>query len=83
MKKLILIPIFLLLSCNVKENNHFKHKFKYKKGDITYLKLDSTKVMISRICTTIDEPTYVVYCVDKEGHYQVEYVEEFLLIDKK
>lgn len=80
MRKLItLLALVLLVSCQ--ETPHCTYK--YKKGDIVYLKLDGTKVMITRQMLFIEEePTYEIYYKNSNGSYGSDAVEEFCLTDK-
>ena len=80
MKKLIiLLTLLLLVSC--KETPHCTYK--YKKGDIVYLKLDGTKIMIARQVWFIEEePTYEVFYKNDNGSYGSDYIGEFALTDK-
>lgn len=82
MKKLItVIAIALLASCNQPQQKHCTYK--YKKGDIVYLKLDHTKVMIARqVLVLDDQPTYEIYFKSSSGSYGSDYIEEFCLTDK-
>ena len=80
MKKLItLLALVLLVSC--KETPHCTYK--YKKGDIVYLKLDGTKVIIARQVWFIEEePTYEIFYKNSNGNYGSDYLEEFCLTNK-
>ena len=80
MKKLIvLLALLLLVGC--KETPHCTYK--YKKGDIVYLKLDGTKVIISRRIWFIEEePNYEIYYKNSNGSYGSDIIEEFCLTDK-
>ncbi len=82
MKKLItLLAIVLFISCDKIPEKRINYK--YKPGDIVYLKLDGTKVMIERRATGIDtEPYYEVYYKSSNGKYESDYIQEFCLIDK-
>lgn len=82
MRNLItLITLLFLVSCN--ETIEKPLVYKYKTGDIVYLKLDGTKVMIAKIAYDFDiEPYYKVYYKDSDGDYTSNYVEEFCLTDK-
>jgi hypothetical protein len=82
MKKLItLLALVLLVSC---QNTPEKHcTYKYKKGDIVYLRLDGTKVMIVRPMLIIEEePNYEVYYKSSDGSYGSDVIQEFCLTDK-
>lgn len=80
MKKLIiLLTLLLLVSCQ--ETPHCTYK--YKKGDIVYLKLEGTKIMIARPMLFIEEePYYEIYYKDSRGCYSSDAVQEFCLTDK-
>lgn len=80
MRKLItLLALVLLVSCQ--ETPHCTYK--YKKGDIVYLRLDGTKVMIARQLLFIEEePNYEIYYKNSNGSYGSDAVEEFCLTDK-
>ena len=81
MKKLIiLLTLVLLVSCQ--EIQRKQCTYKYKKGDIVYLKLDGTKVMIARPFLIIEEePNYEIYYKNSNGSYGSDVVEEFFLTD--
>jgi hypothetical protein len=82
MKKLItLLALVLIVSC---QNTSTKHcTYKYKKGDIVYLKLDGTKIMIARrVLVFEEEPTYEIYYKNHNGSYGSDYIEEFALTNK-
>ena len=82
MKKLItLLSLVLLVSC---QNTSQKHlTYKYKKGDIVYLKLDGTKIMIKgRVLYIEEDPTYEIYYKNGNGSYGSDYIGEFALTDK-
>lgn len=80
MRKLItLLALVLLVSCQ----NPPHCTYKYKKGDIVYLKLDGTKVMVVRQVLFIEEePNYEVYYKSSKGSYGSDVIPEFCLIDK-
>lgn len=83
MKKLItLLAIVLFISCDkipLKKIN-----YKYKSGDIVYLKLDGKKVMIKGRATGIDTvPYYEIYYKSDDGEYTCGYLQEFCLTNKK
>lgn len=82
MEKLItLIILVSLVSCN--EPKEKSLVYKYKTGDIVYLKLDGTKVMIAKIAYDFDiEPHYKIYYKNSDGDYTSNYVEEFCLTEK-
>jgi hypothetical protein len=52
-------------------------------GDIVYLKLDGTKVMIAGKMLLMDEPTYEIYYKSSDGSYGSDAIQEFCLTDKK
>jgi len=82
MRKLItLLALVLLVSC---QNTPEKHcTYKYKKGDIVYLKLDGTKVMVVRQLLFLEEePNYEVYYKSSKGSYGSDVIPEFCLTDK-
>lgn len=81
MRKLItLLALLLLVSCQKSTEKHCIYK--YKKGDIVYLKLDGTKVMIARPFLIIkEEPNYEIYYKNSNGSYGSDVVEEFFLTD--
>jgi hypothetical protein len=82
MRKLItLLVLVLFTSCqNTPQKNP---TYKYKKGDIVYLKIDGTKVMVARqVLFEYREPTYEIYYKNTNGGYSSDYIEEFCLTDK-
>ncbi len=82
MKKLItLLAIVLFISCDKIPEKRLSYK--YKKGDIVYLRLDGDKVMIARPLLFIEEePTYEIYYKSKDGSYGSDFIKEFCLMDK-
>jgi len=81
MRKLItLLALISLMSCDKIPEK--KVSYKYKKGDIVYLKLDGTKVMIVRPMLLMEEPTYEIYYKSSDGSYDSDAIQEFCLMDK-
>jgi hypothetical protein len=81
MKQLIIVLLILLTGCNEKIEKPVVYK--YKRGDVVYLKLDKTKMMISKpftLCT--DQPKYEIYYKSSNGSYGSDIIEEFCLTDK-
>jgi hypothetical protein len=76
-----LLVLILFISCEKAPEK--KVSYKYKKGDIVYLKLDGTKVMIARPMLLMDEPTYEIYYKSSNGSYASDAIQEFCLMDKK
>jgi len=82
MRKLItLLALILFISCDkIPEKRLF---YKYKKGDIVYLRLDGTKIMIeSPLLFIEEEPTYRVYYKNNDGSYSSDIIQEFCLTNK-
>jgi hypothetical protein len=77
----MLLAIILFISCEKVPEK--KVSYKYKKGDIVYLKLDGTKVMIEGKMLLMDEPTYQIYYKSSDGSYGSCTIQEFCLMDKK
>ena len=80
MKKIILIVSIVLLSCK-NEKIIKKHcDYKYKEGDVVYIKLDNKKVIISeRIYFLEDKPNYRIFYKNAKGNYETSIIKEIYL----
>jgi hypothetical protein len=80
MKKIILIVFIILSSCKQEKIIEKHCTYKYKEGDIVYIKLDNKKVIISeRLYFLEDKPNYRIFYKNGEGNYETSIIKEIYL----
>jgi hypothetical protein len=77
MEKLLITVALLVAACSCAEREDSSHPFKYKVGDVIYIKPDSTTAVVVSRDNFSDGDRYEVKFYDVESESSTEYIKEF------
>lgn len=76
MEKLLVVAV-LLTACSCADSSDKSHQYKYKVGDVVYIKPDSSTAVIVDRATVSGEDRYEIKFYDVENESSTEYLHEY------